>query len=85
MPTGCFRDLRYTGLLIESLFVRDLRVLSQPLDASVTYSHTDHHEIDIVVQRASCRCQPSHPDQTETRRGSAPRRTVLIRPELLSG
>jgi uncharacterized protein len=48
---GLLRDLNYTGLLFESLVVRDLRVLSQPLDASVMYFHTDHHEIDIVVQR----------------------------------
>ncbi len=48
---GLLRDLNTTGLLFESLVVRDLRVLSQPLDASVMYFHTDHHEIDIVVQR----------------------------------
>jgi uncharacterized protein len=48
---GLLRDLNYTGLLFESLVVRDLRVLSQPLDASVMYFHTDHHEIDIVIQR----------------------------------
>lgn len=45
------RDLEYTGLLFESLVVRDLRVLSQPFDASVMYFHTDDHEIDAVVQR----------------------------------
>jgi len=48
---GLLRDLNYTGLLFESMVVRDLRVLSQPLDASVMYFHTDHHEIDIVLQR----------------------------------
>ncbi|MEX0953208.1 MAG: DUF4143 domain-containing protein [Nitriliruptoraceae bacterium] len=48
---GLFRDLSYTGLLFESLVVRDLRVLSQPLDASLMYFHTDHHEIDVVIQR----------------------------------
>jgi predicted AAA+ superfamily ATPase len=48
---GLLRDLNYTGLLFESLVVRDLRVLSQPLDASLMYFHTDHHEIDIVIQR----------------------------------
>jgi uncharacterized protein len=48
---GLLRDLKYTGLLFESLVVRDLRVLSQPLDASLMYFHTDHHEIDIVIQR----------------------------------
>lgn len=48
---GLIADLNYAGLLFESLVVRDLRVLSQPLDASVMYFHTDDHEIDIVVQR----------------------------------
>lgn len=48
---GLLRDLEYIGLLFESLVVRDLRVLSQPLDASVMFFHTDHHEIDVVVQR----------------------------------
>ena len=48
---GLLRDLNYAGLLFESLVVRDLRVLSQPLDASVLYFHTDHHEIDVIVQR----------------------------------
>lgn len=48
---GLLHDLAYTGLLFKSLVVRDLRVLSQPHDASVMYFHTDHHEIDIVVQR----------------------------------
>jgi uncharacterized protein len=48
---GLLRDLKYTGLLFESLVVRDLRVLSQPLGASVVYFHTDHHEVDVVVQR----------------------------------
>ena len=48
---GLLRDLNYTGLLFESLVVRDLRVLSQPLDTSLMYFHTDHHEIDIILQR----------------------------------
>ena len=48
---GLLRDLEYTGLLFESLVVRDLQVLSQPLGASVSYFHTDEHEIDAVVQR----------------------------------
>jgi len=45
------KDLNYAGLLLESLVVRDLRVLSQPLRASVTYFHNDDHEIDVIVQR----------------------------------
>jgi len=48
---GLLRDLAYAGLLFESLVVRDLRVLSQSLDASVMYFHTDQHEIDVVIQR----------------------------------
>ncbi|MEX2619981.1 MAG: DUF4143 domain-containing protein [Egibacteraceae bacterium] len=48
---GLLADLNSAGLLFESLVVRDLRVLSQPMDASVMYFHTDAHEIDIVVQR----------------------------------
>lgn len=48
---GLLRDLNYTGQLFASLVVRDLRVLSQPLDASLMYFHTDHHEIDVIVQR----------------------------------
>ena len=48
---GLLRDLNYTGLLFESLVVRDLQVLSQPLDTSLMYFHTDHHEIDVILQR----------------------------------
>ncbi len=48
---GLLRDLNDTGRLFESLVVRDLRVLPQPLDASLMHFHTDHHEIDIVIQR----------------------------------
>lgn len=48
---GLLKDLNYAGLVFESLVVRDLRVLSQPLGATVRYFHTDDHEIDIIVQR----------------------------------
>lgn len=44
------KDLNYAGLLFESMVVREMRVLSQPLDASVNYFHTDDHEIDVIVQ-----------------------------------
>lgn len=44
-------DLNYAGHLFESMVLRDLRVLAQPLDGSVMYFHTDSHEIDIIVQR----------------------------------
>ena len=42
-------DLPFAGLLFESLVVRDLRVLSQPLDGVVRYFRTDAHEIDVIV------------------------------------
>ena len=42
-------DLSFAGLLFESMVVRDLRVLSQPLDGVVRYFRTDAHEIDVVV------------------------------------
>lgn len=48
---GLIGDLNYAGLLFESLVLRDLRVLSQPMDASAFYFHTDDHEIDIVLSR----------------------------------
>lgn len=48
---GLLADLNYTGLLVESLVVRDLRVLAQPLGGTVTYFHTDDHEIDVVIER----------------------------------
>lgn len=43
------QDLRFAGLLFESLVVRDLRVLSQPLDGAVRYFETDAHEIDAII------------------------------------
>ena len=43
------QDLPFAGLLFESMVVRDLRVLSQPLDGVVRYFHTDDHEIDVIV------------------------------------
>lgn len=42
-------DLEFTGLLFESMAVRDLRVLAGPLAGQVTYFQTDDHEIDVVV------------------------------------
>lgn len=49
--TRLLGDLNYAGLLFESMVVRDLRVLAQPLDADVLHFHTDDHEIDVVLQR----------------------------------
>lgn len=48
---GLLKGLNYTGLLFESMVVRDLRVLAQPLNGTVKYFHTDAHEIDIVIDR----------------------------------
>lgn len=42
-------DLEFTGLLFESMAVRDLRVLAGPLAGQVAYFQTDHHEIDVIV------------------------------------
>lgn len=43
-------DLELTGLLFESMVVRDLRVLAAPLDIRVTQFRTDANEIDAVLQ-----------------------------------
>jgi hypothetical protein len=44
-------DLDWFGLLFESLAIRDLRVLSQPLDGEV-FHYRDHYglEVDAIVQ-----------------------------------
>ncbi|MFN3217902.1 MAG: ATP-binding protein [Acidimicrobiales bacterium] len=42
-------DLNYTGLLFESMAIRDLRVLAGALGGAVSYFQTDDHEIDAVV------------------------------------
>ena len=45
------RDLELLGLLFESLVVRDLRVLSQPLDGEVFhYRDKGGQEVDAIVQ-----------------------------------
>lgn len=43
------QDLNFTGLLFESMVIRDLRVLAGARGGSVTYFETDDHEIDAVV------------------------------------
>lgn len=43
------QDLNYTGLLFESMAIRDLRVLAGVHGGTVTYFQTDDHEIDAVV------------------------------------
>lgn len=43
------QDLNFTGLLFESMVIRDLRVLAGAHGGTVTHFQTDHHEIDAVV------------------------------------
>lgn len=43
------QDLNFTGLLFESMVIRDLRVLAGAHGGTVTYFQTDDHEIDAVV------------------------------------
>lgn len=43
------QDLDFTGLLFESMVIRDLRVLAGVHGGTVTYFQTDDHEIDAVV------------------------------------
>ncbi len=50
-PQGLLGDLETLGLLFESLVVRDLRVLSQPLGATVFHARdSSGREADIVLQ-----------------------------------
>ena len=50
-PEFLERDLNYLGLLFESLVIRDLRVLSQPLDGKVLhYRDKKGLEVDAIVQ-----------------------------------
>ncbi|MEX2551325.1 MAG: DUF4143 domain-containing protein [Nitriliruptoraceae bacterium] len=55
-PDRLLADLNLLGLLFESLVVRDLRVLSQPLDGQVLH-YRDHYgiEVDTIVQLADGR------------------------------
>lgn len=50
-PERLLEDLELFGLLFESLVIRDLRVLSQPLDGEVLH-YRDHYgvEVDALVQ-----------------------------------
>jgi predicted AAA+ superfamily ATPase len=52
-PTSMLADLEVMGFLFESLVVRDLRVLSQPLDGEVLhYRDNKGLEVDAVVTTA---------------------------------
>lgn len=53
---GLERDLRFTGLLFESLVIRDLRIYAQANDASVFhYRDSDGLEADAIVETADGR------------------------------
>jgi hypothetical protein len=46
-----FEDVEWFGQLFESLVIRDLRVLSQPLDGEVLHYRDDYGvEVDAIVQ-----------------------------------
>jgi predicted AAA+ superfamily ATPase len=55
-PSRLEHDLQMLGLLFESLVVRDLRVLAQPLDGQVLhYRDAQGREVDTIVQLADGR------------------------------
>ncbi|MCP9943020.1 ATP-binding protein [Cyanobium sp. ATX 6E8] len=50
-PERLLHDFEWFGLLFESLVIRDLRVLSQPLDGEVLHYRDDYGvEVDAIVQ-----------------------------------
>lgn len=55
-PERLLGDLNLFGLIFESMVVRDLRVLSQPLDGQVLH-YRDHYgtEVDAIIQLADGR------------------------------
>jgi hypothetical protein len=55
-PERLLQDLKLLGLLFESLVIRDLRVLAQPLDGHVLHYRDNYgREADAVVQLADGR------------------------------
>ena len=55
-PERLFGDLNLLGLLFESLVIRDLRVLAQPLDGQVLHYRDSYGvEVDAIVQLADGR------------------------------
>ena len=55
-PERLLQDLNLLGLLFESLVIRDLRVLAQPLDGQVLHYRDNYGlEVDAVVQLADGR------------------------------
>ena len=56
MPEAVMSDLKYAGLLFESLVVRDLRVYGQAAGCEVShYRDSDGLEVDAIVRRADGR------------------------------
>lgn len=56
MPEAVMSDLKYAGLLFESLVVRDLRVYGQASGCEVShYRDSDGLEVDAIVRRADGR------------------------------
>jgi predicted AAA+ superfamily ATPase len=50
-PARLSKDLEFLGLMFESLVIRDLRVLSQPLDGLVShYRDKSGLEVDAIIQ-----------------------------------
>ncbi len=55
-PQKLLRDLNFMGLLFESLVIRDLRILSQPLGGQVLhYRDNKGLEVDAIVEMADGR------------------------------
>ncbi|MCP3935952.1 MAG: ATP-binding protein [Actinomycetia bacterium] len=55
-PERLLQDLNMLGLLFESLVIRDLRILSQPLDGTVSHYRDDSGlEVDAIVHLADGR------------------------------
>lgn len=53
MPEAVMADLKFAGLLFESLVVRDLRVYGQPARCQIShYRDSDGLEVDAIVRRA---------------------------------
>ncbi len=55
-PERLLQDLNMLGLLFESLVIRDLRILSQPLDGTVSHYRDDSGlEVDAIIHLADGR------------------------------
>lgn len=53
-PEALMRDLRFMGLLFESMVIRDLRIYAQDIDGEVAYFQDNSNlEVDAIVQTTS--------------------------------